>query len=175
MSCRVAVNTVSQIYSKKLYRNEELKNMRTNQHPASGFTLIELLVVATILIVLTTIGAVSYRAATINSRNAKRKADLEIVRQAMMLYKQDTGYYTSTASAANTSSGAAFTSLLSIYSNYLTTGLDTLADPKTDTTYYYRSTCTQQNAAGNCVKVTLTDYLEPTSGNTPVLYSIVVP
>lgn len=59
----------------------------------SGFTMIELLVVATIIIVLSAVGLVSYRKAGESSRNAKRKADLEIVRQALVLYKADNGYY----------------------------------------------------------------------------------
>ena len=70
----------------------------TSSKKQRAFTLIELLVVSTIIIVLSTIGLVSYRQAGLNSRNAKRKADLEIMRQAMMLYKQDTGYYFSSSS-----------------------------------------------------------------------------
>ncbi|OGJ38330.1 MAG: hypothetical protein A2383_03675 [Candidatus Pacebacteria bacterium RIFOXYB1_FULL_39_46] len=59
----------------------------------SGFTMIELLVVATIMIVLTTIGLISYRSAIQNSRNAKRKTDLQITRQALVLYRSDNGCY----------------------------------------------------------------------------------
>jgi general secretion pathway protein G len=62
-------------------------------HKSLGFTLIELLVAATIIILLTTIGVVSYHRASINSRNAKRKADLETVRQAMIMYRSDQGTY----------------------------------------------------------------------------------
>lgn len=58
-----------------------------------GFSLIELLVVATIIIVLTTIGVISYRSASIKSRDSKRKADLETVRQALVLYRSDVGSY----------------------------------------------------------------------------------
>ena len=59
----------------------------------SGFSMIELLVVATIMILLTTIALVSYRVATQNSRNAKRKTDLQTVRQALVLYRSDNGCY----------------------------------------------------------------------------------
>lgn len=58
-----------------------------------GFTLIELLVVSTIIILLTMIGLVSYTKVSQSSRNAKRKADLETVRQALVLYKNDEGCY----------------------------------------------------------------------------------
>lgn len=69
--------------------------------PASqrGFTMIELLVVATIIVVLTTIGLISYSQALQNGRNAKRKADLEVLRQALVLYKADNGYYPNTDTA----------------------------------------------------------------------------
>ncbi len=64
-----------------------------------GFTMIELLVVATIIVVLTTIGLVSYTQALQNGRNAKRKTDLEVLRQALVLYKADNGYYPNTDTA----------------------------------------------------------------------------
>lgn len=120
-----------------------------------AFTLIELLVVSTIIIVLSTIGLVSYRQAGLNSRNAKRKADLEIMRQAMMLYKQDTGYYFS-------SSSLTFSDLL----NTLETGeylseAESLADPSEDQSYV--ATCTQVSA-GSCIKVTLSAELETGNG-----------
>lgn len=82
-----------------------------------GFTLIELLVVATIMILLTTIALVSYRSATQNSRNAKRKTDLQTVRQALVLYRSDNGCYPADST---------FTGMLSTISSYLT---ETPADP----------------------------------------------
>lgn len=58
-----------------------------------GFSMIELLVVATIMIILTTIALVSYQQATRNSRNAKRKSDIQSVRQQLVLYRSDNGCY----------------------------------------------------------------------------------
>jgi len=55
--------------------------------------MIELLVVATIMIVLSTIALISYRSASQSSRNAKRKTDLQTVRQALVLYRSDNGCY----------------------------------------------------------------------------------
>lgn len=70
----------------------------TKKHiSGSGFTLIELLVVTTIIIVLATIGLVSFTAAGKTARDGKRKADIETVRQALVLYRQQhtsTGYPT---------------------------------------------------------------------------------
>ncbi len=59
----------------------------------TGFTLIELLVVTTIIIVLATIGMVSFTSASKSARDSKRKADMETIRQALMLSKQQTGSY----------------------------------------------------------------------------------
>lgn len=55
--------------------------------------MIELLVVTTIIIILSTIGLVSYRVTAKNARDAKRRADLETVRQALVLYRSDNGEY----------------------------------------------------------------------------------
>jgi len=66
------------------------KSPTTNPH---GFTLIELLVAATIAIILTTIGVVSYQSAMRRSRDGKRKADLEQIRAALEMYRSDCGSY----------------------------------------------------------------------------------
>lgn len=58
-----------------------------------GFTLIEILVTVTIIAVLTAVGVVSYGSVNKNSRDAKRKSDIEQIRQALEMYKADMGYY----------------------------------------------------------------------------------
>lgn len=88
-----------------------------------GFTLIELLVVATIMIVLTTIGLVSYQQSSRNGRNAKRKSDLESVRQALTLYRNDNNLYPV---------GSNFDTMLGIIADYVSFG--EVADPKFDGT-----------------------------------------
>lgn len=75
-----------------------LSNIRQNQ---KGFTLIELLVVATIIVVLSAIGLVSFSSAGKSARNSKRKADLETVRQALVLYKSDNGEYPNGVTGSN--------------------------------------------------------------------------
>jgi type II secretory pathway pseudopilin PulG len=62
-----------------------------------GFSLIELLVVATIIIVLMAVGMVSYTNAGKGARDGKRKADLETIRQALVLRRSDLGNYPTTA------------------------------------------------------------------------------
>lgn len=90
----------------------------------SGFTLIELLVVATILIVLSAIGLVSFTNAGKSARNSKRKADLETVRQALVLYKSDTGSYPSGLS------GATYALMIATLSNGNYISSPTPLDPK---------------------------------------------
>ncbi|OGG11485.1 hypothetical protein A2Z00_03500 [Candidatus Gottesmanbacteria bacterium RBG_13_45_10] len=58
-----------------------------------GFTLLELLVSATIIVVLTVIGMVSYSSVNKRSRDVKRKSDLEQIRSALEMYRADNGYY----------------------------------------------------------------------------------
>lgn len=126
-----------------------------------GFTLIELLVTATIIIILTTIGLVSYSQALQGSRNARRKADLEIVRQALILYKADNGYYPDTNYAGLSSGGAA------LGTGYIAS-LPT--DPKAGYLYTYAAgNCT----TGRCQTFTLGATLEV--GGTPTDYEITNP
>lgn len=71
----------------QMFQNDHKKNHR------AGFTMIELLVVATILIVLTTLGLVSYQTASQRARDGKRDADMESIRAALLLYRADQGQY----------------------------------------------------------------------------------
>ncbi|MCM8787805.1 MAG: prepilin-type N-terminal cleavage/methylation domain-containing protein [Candidatus Omnitrophica bacterium] len=71
--------------------NKDFKRSFTKK----GFTFVEILVVVTIIGVLTTVGAVSYRSANVKSRDGKRKADLEQIRAALEMCRTDTGSYPS--------------------------------------------------------------------------------
>jgi prepilin-type N-terminal cleavage/methylation domain-containing protein len=97
-----------------------------------GFTMIELLVVATIMAVLAAVGLVSYQSAARNGRNGKRKADLETVRSALVLYRTDTGAYP-TGNGTNSAFNSAVTTLDN--NDYLSTG--TVSDPKNVSPYVY--------------------------------------
>lgn len=117
-----------------------------------GFTLIELLVVTTIIIILSAIGIVSYQNAGQNARNAKRKSDIETVRQALVLFKSDTGAYPL---------GLSFTAMLTDISGYVSNPLP--VDPKDgqtacgDTT---PTTCGYQFVGAGGTSFTLTAPLE---------------
>lgn len=105
------------------------QNKQSDSKRKNGFSMIELLVVTTIIIILTTIGLVSYTAANRNARNGKRKADMEMVRQALVLYRTDEDYYPSTL---------IFTTMITIISDY--TSATTVTDPKNEGIYVYTYT-----------------------------------
>ena len=86
-----------------------------------GFTLIELLVVIAIIGILIAVSTSSYITTLKQSRDAKRKTDLEQIRQALETYRSEIGHYPPTKEV--------------LVSDYITT-LPT--DPKEDgTTYTY--------------------------------------
>lgn len=102
----------------------------------NGFTLIELLVAATIISILAAVAMASYSTATKNSRDARRKADIENVRAALEIYKSQIGTYPTTGSGA----AVPLTDLNAV----LVTGgyLDKIPSdptPNSLTPYYYRA------------------------------------
>lgn len=102
----------------------------------TGFTLIELLVTATIIIVLSVIGAVSFAKAGKSARDSRRRADLAMVQQAMVQYKVNEGVGYPTGDF-DTIVGT----LQDENTRYLSPG--TIEDPKNDATYFYACTgCT---------------------------------
>lgn len=58
-----------------------------------AFTLIELLIVLAIIGILSTISLFAISGVRESARDAKRKADLETIRQALEMYKADIGNY----------------------------------------------------------------------------------
>lgn len=116
-----------------------------------GFTLIELLVAATIIIVLTAIGLVSYRQANISGRNAKRKADIETVRQSLVLFRSEKGYYPAENSMFGLLGNTEFMEYIEE---------DRIEDPRGTGLYVYGYSSAGSCGAGAC-RFTLTYYLEP--------------
>jgi len=86
-----------------------------------GFTLVELLVSATIIALLAGIGVASFSALSKQSRDSRRKADLENLRSALELYRSDNDYYPADLATLVTD-------------GYLGKAL---ADPKADRQYAY--------------------------------------
>lgn len=66
-----------------------------------GFTLVEMLVVVTIIGILATVLYANFGEGSAQSRDAKRKADLRLVQNALELYKQENGRYPAGCNGAN--------------------------------------------------------------------------
>lgn len=66
------------------------ENSRSRQR---GFTLIELLIVVSIIVILITIGAVSYTTVNRNARDSQRKSDLKKIQLALEEFKANNGSY----------------------------------------------------------------------------------
>jgi prepilin-type N-terminal cleavage/methylation domain-containing protein len=90
--------------------------MQKTLRPHSGFTLIELLVVITIIALLSVIGLVTFSQASVNSRNARRKADLAQLQSALVVYRTDLGTY------PIFTSGTGFTNYTSMINDLQTKG-----------------------------------------------------
>lgn len=119
----------------------------------SGFTLIEILVVATIMVLLTAAGVISYSVFLKQSRDVRRKADLGQISAALEIYRSNNDTYPTTGLSQLTAP--------TVYVQTLPT------DPKDPTyTYYYSgaasdytlgaylenggTTCVVGQCGGNC-------------------------
>lgn len=67
--------------------------MKYSVHPNSGFTIVELIVVVTILIILSTIGFVSYNSSLLDARNSTRITDMWSLKMALKNHKFKNGLY----------------------------------------------------------------------------------
>lgn len=112
-------------------RPDKLKKSGRN-----GFTLIELLIAVSIIAVLGVIALVSYGSAQKKSRDARRKADLEQIRQALEMYRADNSAYPSNVGAAS------FTQTSNLNTPLVTSGYMPLIpdDPLGGTYHYYYRT-----------------------------------
>jgi general secretion pathway protein G len=114
----------------------------------TGFTLIEILVVVTIIALLSIGAVVSFSQFGKQSRDAKRKADIEQVRAALEMYK------------SNNVSGSYPTSLNSLVTDSYLKSIP--VDPKTNLTYltYEELPAGCNGSSTACTSYTLTGSLE---------------
>lgn len=101
-----------------------------------GFTLIELLVATSLLILLSTVVIASFRQANISSRDAKRKADVQLIRGSIEAYRLENGTYPGTEGSEVTSSGGTMMSTLGLEN--FTSGQ--INDPLNEAPYFYSYT-----------------------------------
>ena len=90
-----------------------------------GFTLIELIVSVTIIAVLTAIAVVNFGGTNKKARDGRRMSDLEKVRVALEIYRQEKGTYPLSGGGSVPAS---------LVPNYMQA---TPLDPKTGFSYYY--------------------------------------
>jgi len=117
-----------------------------------GFSFVELLVVISIIVVLAAVGTVSYTSISKNSRDARRRADIESIRSALEICRTERGIY---PDAIYTSGNVRCTG-----TPELITLNNTPKDPKTSNNYVYARgaspfttytlTCTLEGA-GTCI------------------------
>lgn len=75
------------------------KSLHPKSHipnPTHGFTLVELLITISILVLLSTIGIVTYSQVFKSGRDAKRQSDLKTIQSALEQYRADQGFYPDT-------------------------------------------------------------------------------
>lgn len=113
----------------------------------NGFTFVELLVVITIIAVLFAAGIASYTTISMNSRNARRSADLEAIRQALEMCRSIDGIYPSAIYTNNKITCPTSTSVETLKS----TPLDPKpCDLKPDGQYSYVTTSSGYTLTANC-------------------------
>ncbi len=129
----------------------------------SGFTLIELLIVITIIGILAGMALASYGGTQERARDSRRKQELDSIKKALELAKQDTpgAYYYPSCVTYDASGGCALTdtatnpSLTSGSTPYMNS---VPLDPKTPVGYNY--TPTPANCNGTCTNYSLKACLE---------------
>lgn len=108
-----------------------------------SFTLVEILVVTTIIVLLTATAIVTYSTFLKQSRDAKRKTDLEQIRASLEMYRSNNDTYPV---------GSVYSTTLSVLTTPVIYIQSLPTDPKDPTyTYYY---------SGSASDYTLGSYLE---------------
>lgn len=87
-----------------------------------GFTLLELIVVVAIIAMLATVGVSSYQNVQVNSRNAKRKADLKEIKKSLAAYYGANARYPCSGTGATACTTPAWRGTCSGYGSYSDTG-----------------------------------------------------
>lgn len=104
-----------------------------------GFTLIEIMVVMVIIGILATIGIGSFRSSQIKSRDARRKADLRHISEALEAYYNDLGSYPAAASFNSLLYSGAEFSHPTVPTTIYMVSLPIDPSSNTNTHYYYET------------------------------------
>lgn len=113
--------------------NDSMRFLRNTNN--KGFTLVELLVVISIIAILIALSVFGLQGARESSRDARRKADLELIRSGLELYKSDCNVYPDSLSTSLAGNGS--TPACSVDNIYIDTVPTDPASP--NRLYYYNS------------------------------------
>ena len=124
----------------------------------------ELLISISIIAILVAIGIVSYSTINKQSRDTKRKSDMEQIRSALEMYRADTGYYPPAGAGA-------FVAVSGLAADLVTSYITVLpSDPLAAQSYMYKATNPPSPADGNYYGYCLSANMEtedPTDSCTP--------
>lgn len=117
-----------------------------------GFTLVELLISVSIIAILIAIGMASYSTINKQSRDTKRKSDIQQLRSALEMYRSQNGYYPNTGGGAYTDASGLSGALSPTYIPAIPN------DPRSTAPYIYRYMATNLSLGqyyGYCLSSTL--------------------
>ncbi|MEK7073911.1 MAG: prepilin-type N-terminal cleavage/methylation domain-containing protein [Patescibacteria group bacterium] len=147
--------------------------MKVQRTKNSGFSLVELLITVSIIAILIAIGVASYATINRQSRDTKRKSDIEQIRSALEMYRADNGSYPSAGSGSWVAASSATDALIGLTPSLVSTYLSVVPrDPKSTQTYMYVASNPSGGAYyGYCLSVLLesenpTDTCTPSTGQT---------
>lgn len=147
--------------------------MNVKQKKRAGFSLIELLITVSIISILIAIGVASYATINRQSRDTKRKSDVEQIRSALEMYRADNSSYPSAGSGSWVVASSVSDALVGLTPALVSTYLPAVpTDPKVSQSYMYLAT----NGSGGtyygyCISALLesenpTDTCTPATGQT---------
>lgn len=102
-----------------------------------GFTLIELMVVVLIIAIMGAIGLVSFTQANRSARNGRRQADIESVRQALLLFRQESATNCFPAASGTAYDATSTTAYAGLSSSLVSTYMPVLPDDPGANDYQY--------------------------------------
>ncbi|HLD25033.1 MAG TPA: type II secretion system protein GspG [Patescibacteria group bacterium] len=123
----------------------------------NGFSLMELLISVSIIAILVAIGVASYATINKQSRDTKRKSDLEQIRSALEMYRADNGFYPAVGSGTWVLASSSTDSLIGLTPSLVSTYIAVVPlDPKSTQSYMYIATNgSGGNYYGYCLSSTL--------------------
>ncbi len=111
------------------------------RHVLAGFSLVELLVTVSIISILISIGIASYATINKQSRDTKRKGDIEQIRAALEMYRTNVGSYPSSGAGSWVATSSTTDALVGLTPLLVSSYMPIVpTDPKASQSYMYIAT-----------------------------------